>query len=607
MNKLPMKKREGTIQSFTRKDGSVYFRARVTLGDGFRQWVDVPEGKRSSETAAQNFAAYVQEQEDAHGLLLAKRQAKLGVVVVQQPAATETCDEWSARYFALHERRGTGTVKDMKWCWGAWISPEIGSTPIALLSRQKVMALRNELTRAMNEDDVSAKTVTNAWTVLTAALARAFSDDCPGWESICVSTTTPNPASGMKPPATADQRDEDKRDRQWLYPREFARLVACEEISLAWRRTHALAAYLFLRPGELRALRWSDVDFEACEIRVRRAWDSRARKVQDFTKSAAGMREVAIFPALLPLLRAMKDEAGDVDELLAPLASLKHAAAFTREHLTLAKVGTTRKELVDGSSAHMPFDFRSWRTTGITWCVLAGYDSASIVQWAGHEDVKTTLASYIKQGRDLRQRHGEPFASLEALYPAETSKRCLTEPVSSEENRWRRRESKTRGMATIRSNCTRWPRVEGVRFVGKCVIVRYRERRDDSAGRFVALASTATALIIGTLIVSADEQRRGKRSERHPEVRAHLIARVGDVPLGHDRGRVPRAPLDILRRISSHRLCVRHVSRRLWNVRSAGNRLGHSNFRGGTSTLATRTPMTSAAATSAMVKAFFAP
>ena len=62
----------------------------------------------------------------------------------------------------------------------------------------------------------------------------------------------------------------------------------------------------------------------------------------------------------------------------------------------------------------MPFDFRSWRTTGCTWLAMLGTDSYVIAQQAGHKSPDTTWGSYIKRGPDLRQRHGEPFPALPA-------------------------------------------------------------------------------------------------------------------------------------------------------------------------------------------------
>ena len=76
--------------------------------------------------------------------------------------------------------------------------------------------------------------------------------------------------------------------------------------------------------------------------------------------------------------------------------------------------GIDRTELLLGSPDLMPFDFRSWRTTGCTWLAMLGTNSYVIAQQAGHKSPDTTWGSYIKRGSDLRQRHGEPFPPLPA-------------------------------------------------------------------------------------------------------------------------------------------------------------------------------------------------
>lgn len=354
---------------------------------------------------------------------VAKQAAKRVSELIRDPSRanldpSRTWDQWAEEtYFPVHERKGTSTVQDMRWRWSKWISPHIGSLPMGPLPRDAAITFRNRLTKATEGDKrVRAKTVMNVWSVFTSAMGRAFTDDCPGWEDVRVGPHASNPCAGIKPPVDGETREDDTRGRQWLYPREFGQLMSCGAVSLAWRRTHAIAAFTFLRPGELSELRWGDVDLDAGEIRVRRSWDAQARKARALTKTKQGLRNVPIFPPLAPLLTLMKQEANDPRALVAPLAAKanadRDAAIFTRDHLRLAKLD--RQELFDGSALFLPFDFRSWRTTGATWCVLANYDTASIVLWSGHKDLSTTLGSYIKQARDLRHRHGDPHAPLPA-------------------------------------------------------------------------------------------------------------------------------------------------------------------------------------------------
>jgi integrase len=63
------------------------------------------------------------------------------------------------------------------------------------------------------------------------------------------------------------------------------------------RALYATAFFAGLRMGELRALRWHDVDFAAGRIRVERAMDGMGSTIAP--KSRAGMRTVPILTAEL--------------------------------------------------------------------------------------------------------------------------------------------------------------------------------------------------------------------------------------------------------------------------------------------------------------------
>jgi len=68
--------------------------------------------------------------------------------------------------------------------------------------------------------------------------------------------------------------------------------------------------------GELRALRWSDIDLDANVIQVRRTWDD-VEGEQVCGKSKAAMRTVVLIDELRPFLLAHKLATGRRDEDLA--------------------------------------------------------------------------------------------------------------------------------------------------------------------------------------------------------------------------------------------------------------------------------------------------
>ena len=62
--------RTGSVEKRRSKDGKVYYRARVRLGDGSRARIDIPEkysraaGGKSGEERAELYALAIQERED---------------------------------------------------------------------------------------------------------------------------------------------------------------------------------------------------------------------------------------------------------------------------------------------------------------------------------------------------------------------------------------------------------------------------------------------------------------------------------------------------------------------------------------------------------------
>jgi integrase len=64
-------------------------------------------------------------------------------------------------------------------------------------------------------------------------------------------------------------------------------LVACDRVPLEWRELYAIGSYLYLRPGELRALTFEQVDLDAEVVSVVFAYDEEAEELKP-TKTERG-------------------------------------------------------------------------------------------------------------------------------------------------------------------------------------------------------------------------------------------------------------------------------------------------------------------------------
>jgi integrase len=168
-------------------------------------------------------------------------------------------------------------IRSYREALNAHLLPHLGPLRLDEIKRRDVQALTDKLATSR-----SASTVRNALLPLRVIYKRAIRDG----------DATASPCLGIDLPA----RDETRRTPPTRSDAD-ALLTSVEESRKAlW----ATALYAGLRKGELRALAWGDIDFEAGVIRVDRSMDGRGRLIPP--KSKAGRRTVPIPTALRTLL-----------------------------------------------------------------------------------------------------------------------------------------------------------------------------------------------------------------------------------------------------------------------------------------------------------------
>ena len=402
--------RTGTVEAFTRLDGSTYYRVRIHLADGSRPRVDIPIEYAGDASIRERYARKVQEHEDRAG---SKLKAKLAVQ--RTPGAVEidamiTCDAYASKVFDARETEGKRDVPHERALWRKWISPRIGTKPLALVTREKIEDIRDVLDTEVKariahglHHGLAGKSAMNVWTMMRTVFGESFAS-----RDRSMRIRKDDPTTGHKAPLRTLSRQ-----KTFLYPNEVATFLACEAVPLEWRELTAVAIYTYLRPGELRALLWRDVDLDAGMIHITKAYDETSCETRQ-PKTRAGMRDVPIEPALLPLLQKLSDAADDKDALVVPLlASTRDdvRARMFREHLERA--GISRDRLTEETSTTMGINFRSCRDSGITWLALAGIPIVVVQRRAGHEKIETS-AGYCKIAEDHRGKLGVPFAPLPA-------------------------------------------------------------------------------------------------------------------------------------------------------------------------------------------------
>lgn len=358
--------------------------ARVAAPNGKRPRVPLaitdPEAREAAEAEARELAA------------LAARAPRQG-------SAGESVEDWYERWCLAREARGT-SARAPRSHLECHILPVLRGRPIAGVTPRDLERLVRRLDDAVAAGELRWKSAINIWGTVT----KAFDDAHRGKISE-LRCREDNPCKSVRGPS----RGVDTA-KVHLYPGEFLALVS-SSVPLRRRQAYAIGVYLYLRPAELEALAWEDIDLARGVVQIQRSID---RETGEATSPKAGVSRHPqdIEAPLLPLLEAMHYD-GASGPVVGRLGDDSLLADQLRRDLLDA--GVTRHEL-HHASIDPP---REWmrmhdlRTTGITWMAVRGGDPLTIMARAGHHDMETTLG-YVSQAALVRRGYGQVFPELPA-------------------------------------------------------------------------------------------------------------------------------------------------------------------------------------------------
>jgi integrase len=172
------------------------------------------------------------------------------------------------------------------------VLPRLAEVPLAALRPLDLQSLYTELLSPDRERSLSGGTVLNTHLVLTQALGQAVR-----WGLLAA-----NPAAGAQPPRP-------RRPEQAAVDPELASAILAAARGTRLELPVALAIATGMRRGEILALRWSDVDTGALQLRVRRSLQPTATGlVFAEPKTRRSRRSVALPRFLLPYLERQRTE-----------------------------------------------------------------------------------------------------------------------------------------------------------------------------------------------------------------------------------------------------------------------------------------------------------
>jgi integrase len=268
--------------------------ARCNCTPSYEAWVFLRrEGAKTRKTFPTLAAA---KSWRADALRAADRgELKAPTVLTVRDAASELLS--GMRDGSIPTRSGSrykpATIRSYEEALRMRILPALGDVRLGDVRRADVQALADRLTA----EGLTASTVSNQLDALRVIFRRAIRRDL----------------VNVDPTKNLELRKPNGRRDRIASPEEASELL--EALPAEERALWATALYAGLRHGELRALRWRDVDLEARVIRVERGWD--AKEGEQDAKTAAARRTVPLITRLVPFLAAHKLATGrDGDALV---------------------------------------------------------------------------------------------------------------------------------------------------------------------------------------------------------------------------------------------------------------------------------------------------
>jgi integrase len=247
--------------------------------------------------------------------------------------------------------------------------PRFGEIPVNRIKRGQVEALAAQMQREGRRAQTRVNTLKLLSQVFTYARRQRWCQE--------------NPCGGVRRPQIRPSKEIRFLDKDELEAVLGAIDVAKKPFGAIDRAIVLTAALSGMRQGELLALRWRDVDWEAKRIRVRRNY---VRGYWGTPKSRSGERSIALATRVAAELKKLRQRSrflADGDLVFAsPITGgpLDHASLLRRFRKALEAAGVRRVRF---------HDLR--HTFGTRMAASPEVSMRKIQEWMGHRDYRTTL------------------------------------------------------------------------------------------------------------------------------------------------------------------------------------------------------------------------
>jgi integrase len=302
-----------------------------------------------------------------------RNEIMVGLAAGTVKAPTKTTFDQAADALLLGMKDGTienrsghrykpSTIRSYELALTKHLRPTLGKLKLSQIDRPRVKRLVADWQRGGMTEPSSIR---NNLDPLRVIVREAIED---GAISI-------DPIAGLRLPQGGGRRERvaDREEAQLL-------LNALVDDRALW----ACAFYGGLRRGELRALRWSDVDFDAGVIHVQRGWDD--AEGEQGTKTDAGTRDVPLAGVLRKPLVEYKLASGRSDEDL--VFGRTATLPFTASTVGL------RAQKRWKAAGLKPITLHEARHSAASYGIEMGLNDLELTAMIGHSDSRTTRNIY---------------------------------------------------------------------------------------------------------------------------------------------------------------------------------------------------------------------
>ncbi|MGI8405131.1 MAG: tyrosine-type recombinase/integrase [Thermomicrobiales bacterium] len=379
---------EGSVIPKTNKDGSEVFDAR---------WREVlPDGtvcRRSKTFRTRDLA-----EDELRKIARDKRDGR------HRSSSRQTVADLVATWIERGEGRWKpSTTATYRQRAGRHVYPTLGAKTVESLTAPQLQAWVD----AMRREGLNASTIESAVRVMLGALN----------EAVRLGIIAHNPARGLTKPSM-----QPRQIPTWSGA-EVRRVMTVVRDDSFWFAFYLFALNTGVRPGELRALMWDDLDLDRGLVRIRRTLtkDATGHVVMGTVTKTGRTRAIALPAMLVDALRQWKDDyetrrdearewndTGVVfdrgDGTYLPLTTLQH------HH--------DRFTALAGVKRITPHQLRH---TNATLDLEAGVSPKIVAERLGHRKIQTTLDLYSHVSMDLQQSVAEAFAERVFADPLHTT------------------------------------------------------------------------------------------------------------------------------------------------------------------------------------------